>query len=278
MLKILAAALMLVDHAARVFVPQYEWLRMIGRLAMPLFAYAIATGFYFASRKGTFPKYLLQMAGFAVVSQVPFLLLRQAAGLEGFDLNIGVTWFLALLVLQAVFAGRESGEAVLDQDGGLPRFLWYVIGAGALAIAYFVPMDYGIYGVLYPLACYPVVRAVQIRARARADSTTTPPLPVSPTLPGESVQVDPSLALAPPAAAPKQKLLVLYLTGGISQMLLNLGARLLLGMWPFQPLALVAFPIMCLDSGRKSRVNKWFFYVFYPVHLFLIWVIASLIR
>lgn len=27
------------------------------------------------------------------------------------------------------------------------------------------------------------------------------------------------------------------------------------------------------EAGSKSKINKWFFYVFYPVHLFLIWMI-----
>ncbi|MBR5178297.1 MAG: hypothetical protein IKW90_05820 [Lachnospiraceae bacterium] len=29
------------------------------------------------------------------------------------------------------------------------------------------------------------------------------------------------------------------------------------------------------ESGRKTVVNKWLFYVFYPLHLILIWLILK---
>ena len=43
-LKLLAAVFMFIDHLGLIFYPDLLWLRMLGRLSMPLFAFAIAEG------------------------------------------------------------------------------------------------------------------------------------------------------------------------------------------------------------------------------------------
>ncbi|MHC1725014.1 MAG: TraX family protein [Syntrophobacteraceae bacterium] len=44
-LKLFACALMIVDHVGIIFYPDIAWLRLIGRLVFPLFAYLIAEGY-----------------------------------------------------------------------------------------------------------------------------------------------------------------------------------------------------------------------------------------
>ena len=44
LLKVVAMAAMLCDHAGKMLFPQYRVMRMIGRLAFPIYAYCIATG------------------------------------------------------------------------------------------------------------------------------------------------------------------------------------------------------------------------------------------
>ena len=44
LLKIIAFVTMAIDHIGYVFFPQYMWLRVIGRLAFPIFAYCLALG------------------------------------------------------------------------------------------------------------------------------------------------------------------------------------------------------------------------------------------
>lgn len=237
---------MLVDHVGFVLFPGLVWMRMIGRLSMPLFAYAIASGYYFTSRKGTFPKYLLQIAIFAAVSQLPFWLTRELVGIQYFGLNIGATWFLALLVLHGVFA-RRSLSAV-------PILFWQLAGIAAVGLALIVPVDYGIYGVLYPLACYPVVLALRSPSVHSAQNAQS---------------AEPSVV----STFAQNKWF-----GGFCQLMLNAFGYLVMGFWQFQTLAFLAFPLMLFDSGKRSRITKWFFYIFYPAHLFALWAIATYLR
>ena len=50
-LKFLAAALMLVDHIGYLLFPQALFLRIIGRLSFPLFAFAISEGCRYTKNK-----------------------------------------------------------------------------------------------------------------------------------------------------------------------------------------------------------------------------------
>ena len=68
-LKLIALAAMTCDHIAVAFFPRLTILRIIGRLAFPIFAYMIAEGCQFTKNR---KKYLLSMAALALVCQVVY--------------------------------------------------------------------------------------------------------------------------------------------------------------------------------------------------------------
>ena len=107
-LKLLAAALMLIDHVGAILLPEMVILRCIGRLAFPIFAFFIAEGY---AHTRSFGRYLLRMAAWAVVSEASFNLEN---GLI-FDLtrqNVLWTFCLALLTLRGLEElRRETGGA-----------------------------------------------------------------------------------------------------------------------------------------------------------------------
>jgi len=139
-IKILAALFMLIDHVGMIFFPENYLLRIIGRVSMPLFAYCIARGFYFSEKKGTTGRYVRNLFLFAAVSQVPFTVL--SLWIEGgFALNIGFTWLLSVCFMKALIT--EKKPLALG-------CMCALIFLTALA----VPMDYGLYGVLYPCVFY----------------------------------------------------------------------------------------------------------------------------
>ena len=114
MLKIIAMVSMVSDHAGDLFFPGVMWLRMIGRLAMPIFSFCIAEGYAHTRDKN---RYLLRMGIFALISEVPFDLAFE--GKVGFGhQNIMLTFFLSILALKIfdLIRGEEPrniGKTVL---------------------------------------------------------------------------------------------------------------------------------------------------------------------
>ena len=42
--------------------------------------------------------------------------------------------------------------------------------------------------------------------------------------------------------------------------------------------ALLAIPLLCLYNGQRGKFNlKWLFYIFYPTHILLIYLISLLL-
>jgi len=126
-IKIIAITTMLIDHMGAMLFPQAIWMRMIGRLAFPLFAWMIAQGFrYTHSRR----KYLIRLLIFAVICEVPFQLAFPGHGTN-------VLWTLAL-GLTAITAWEAIEDKVLGAAA--------VLACGIAALA--LKTDYDIYGVL----------------------------------------------------------------------------------------------------------------------------------
>ncbi|GMQ55733.1 TraX family protein [Vallitalea sediminicola] len=136
-LKIIACLTMLVDHLGAIFFPQYIYLRIIGRIAFPIFAFLIAEGYFHTH---DVKKYLIRLFTFALISEIPYNLAFEGNIIEfGSGLNVFFTLFFGLL---AVF--------VYDHYKKLGYLLVLLIGI----VAYFLDTDYGILGVLVIFAFY----------------------------------------------------------------------------------------------------------------------------
>ena len=68
-LKIIACVSMLIDHIGIVFVDNNLFMRAVGRLAFPVFAFLLVQGLL---RTSDVRRYLLRLGIFAVVSEIPF--------------------------------------------------------------------------------------------------------------------------------------------------------------------------------------------------------------
>ena len=98
-LKYVSIIAMLLDHFAAYFLPSnlviYSILRMIGRLTAPIICYFLAEG-YFHTRSKT--KYLVRLLIFAVISQVPFMMVENINWTH-LRLNILFTLVLSFMAL-----------------------------------------------------------------------------------------------------------------------------------------------------------------------------------
>ncbi|MCL1807471.1 MAG: conjugal transfer protein TraX [Oscillospiraceae bacterium] len=145
-LKILAMATMLTDHIGAVLEPQLPaWAfllcRTVGRLAMPLFCFMIAEGL-FHTRDAK--RYLLRLTLFALVSEVPYDLVKTGQWLEFTDQNVGFTLllgFLGILLFDSFAAQGRKGAALVS-----------IIAVASAA--YLVRSDYSIFGVYYIFIFY----------------------------------------------------------------------------------------------------------------------------
>lgn len=68
-LKIIACVTMLMDHIGAVLLPQYVWLRIVGRIAFPIYCFLLAEGVYFTKNPRWYGYRLLVGA---VLAEIPF--------------------------------------------------------------------------------------------------------------------------------------------------------------------------------------------------------------
>jgi len=119
---IVAMLTMLIDHIGVAFFPEVKILRIIGRIAFPLFGLELARG---RRRTRSLRNYLLRLSVLAGVSQIPYMLFFASR-----EPNILFTLLLSLLILLA-----------LDRK-------IYIAAAGLFALTLVLPFNYGCYGPL----------------------------------------------------------------------------------------------------------------------------------
>lgn len=148
MLKILALVFMTLDHIGMILFPHIVWLRAVGRLAFPIFAYMIAEGcFYTRSRV----RYLLTLLAVAVPCQIVYAVYMQSAYqcvLVTFALSVVlIMLYECALARKTVLAWLVFACAVMGIAGGI-LVLQKVLSAWDFGV------DYGAFGVLLPLIIY----------------------------------------------------------------------------------------------------------------------------
>ena len=142
-MKYIAALSMLIDHIGMIFNSnEIEW-RILGRLAMPIFAYGIACGFLYTS---SLRKYTWRLFLFAVISQIPFQLMQWLAYGKTIGFNIGFTFLIALGCLYFLENMRQkiSSNKVVVGIGV----------SGLLFLAQYLGCDYGVYGIAVVISFY----------------------------------------------------------------------------------------------------------------------------
>ena len=68
-LKLIALLSMALDHTGAVLFPQAQWMRIIGRLAFPIYCFCLVEGYRHTS---SVPRYLARLGLFALLSEIPF--------------------------------------------------------------------------------------------------------------------------------------------------------------------------------------------------------------
>ncbi len=207
-LKLIAAFCMLLDHAGLLLFPGAGWMRVLGRLAYPIYAFMIAEGCRYTRSKA---RYFWGIAILAAVCQVVYYI---ADGTLYF--SILVTFSLSILMIYALQKNR---------------LLFLLAVAGVYVLNHFFTIDYGFWGCMVP------VFAALFHGKGELDQ---PQLHIG------------MLGLG--------LVLLAMESGGIQW-------------W-----SLAALPLLLLYNGKRGRLRmKYFFYIFYPLHLALLQLIAWLV-
>ncbi len=147
-LKIIAMITMTCDHVGMQIFPHLLWLRMIGRLAMPIYAYMIAEGCrHTRDRK----KYLLRLLGMGTLCQAVYLV-----AMGSLYMCILITFSLSVLLIDLIErAEREktTGSRIALFAGTMLIFSLCVVLPDLLPHTDY-DVDYGLPGVLLPVLIY----------------------------------------------------------------------------------------------------------------------------
>lgn len=127
-LKLLAILTMLIDHIGYIFFPKLIFLRVIGRIAFPIFAYHISIGYINTSN---IKKYAIRLFLFGLLSQLPYNMLFKNG-----SLNIFFTLFLGLIFIYSI-----------DKKN-------YIVLALVILSPIIFHIEYGYYGLFIILSFY----------------------------------------------------------------------------------------------------------------------------
>ena len=218
-LKILAILAMSLDHIAAVFLSPinmpYLLMRGFGRIAFPIFCFLIVEGYYHTR---DVKKYMIRLAGFALVSEIPFDLCFYQKPFYWQHQNVFFTLASGLITIYAIDEIKKRFSTSYIKA----LVLQFAVIILAMTTAWFLSTDYSMLGILIIIAFY-VGR-------------------------GNIIQIAISICIV-----------TLYLGN------------------TFQLYSLLALIPIYLYNGKKGPSMRYVFYVFYPAHMLILYVMSSLI-
>lgn len=144
-LKIIACASMFIDHVGLILFPEVIILRVLGRLAMPLFAFTFAEGCFYTHNKAA--HFLLVFFTGIITSVAMSFAWGEAQG------NILITFSLSCLLIYAIDGIKRAAFARSAAKIALNALFFAAALALSVWLCCFSPIsvDYGIAGVCLPV-------------------------------------------------------------------------------------------------------------------------------
>lgn len=262
-LKVIAMLTMLIDHVGAALFADVEILRLIGRISFPIYVWLLVMGFvHTSSRK----KYMLQMGAFALISEVPFdLAFCNGLTLRWQNIYFSLLWGLVLMTFleKVLDAGKgkrrakdptENGGRSASGKAACVPVVWIaLILLIFMAIAQLLHFDYGCTGPVLVTAFYLYFRTgrPQLLAGFLIFSFSNLCTPVLDSLFSGGILDG---ALADPNVWSNALATALIECFGV-----------------------MAIPFISRYNGvRRWKKGKAFFYLFYPLHLLILYAIRIL--
>lgn len=147
-LKIIALICMTFDHVGVQIFPELMWLRVIGRIAFPIFAYMIAEG---AGHTRNRARYLFTLAVMAALFQVVFFFV---SGTLYMSIFFTFTLSVGLIYLFDYATTKRTPLSIATAIVGLFCVYFICNHLPFLLMQYYFYVDYLFVGVLIPVAIY----------------------------------------------------------------------------------------------------------------------------
>lgn len=227
-LKTIALICMLIDHSAYLVAPFnstiYFYMRLIGRIAFPIFIFIISESLYYTRSKN---KFLMRLFIFSIISEFSFNLyfnyLNGSAPVFGSH-NVFFTFSFAVLFIIMI------EEICKNKKLLIPLFCVILLGFVYSSVNYIfiyfynfiLNSDYGFYGVIFLMALFHE----------------------------RKISIDNHMK--------------------IRMMTIFLMCFLLYGVSMYFVFAIFSLALIYMYNGEKGRGHKYFFYLFYPVHLLIL--------
>ena len=209
-LKLIACVTMLIDHVGAVFFPQQLWLRIIGRLAFPIYCFLLAEGAHYTKNP---TKYAFRLFVGLLLSELPFDLALYGGWTwahQSVMFTLILAFFMALCMKKLPLVGKVLAV--------IPFFF----------AAEMLHTDYGGLGI--------VMAAIFVISRELPEA-------------------------------------LLFQSCGL--LTVNLAYFLRSFIQPFATLAIVPIALYSGKKANGSKLLQWAFYLFYPIHLLILRIIAT---
>lgn len=238
-LKLIAAISMFIDHMGLLLFPQYRIFRIIGRLAFPIYAYCIAEGFRYTRNRRL---YFLRIFLLGLVCQVVYTISDR-------KLYIGILLvFSYSIILMACLDSLK--QALRGNTSAVNRTLTHLLGRDTPLKPKIDKAISG--GLLTALTLLAFVLCMSIDVDYGFFGILLPVF--------TSFFEDRPRRLAMFASS-----------------LLALSIDLISGGFIVQFWSLLSVPLLATYNGRPGKYRmKYFFYIFYPTHLVLLYAIQQL--
>ena len=249
-IKLIAITAMVIDHVGLCFFPHILLLRIVGRLAFPLFAWLIANGAYYSKNTKI---YLIRIFLFAVVAQIPFVFVNRLIDPSFWELNVLFTLFLGLAAIVLMKKSENSFTSI-------PIVILSAVLAEVLNT------DYGALGVLAIVVFYLSFKDIKKMIILQICLFTLLSL----------IPIIVVIALTR-VANPVVSTLSVNICSSIW---INLCFKLSVAIPPnfvvlnlIEPLGLFSLIFIVLYGNQEGWKMKYFFYWFYPMHLVILYII-----
>ena len=146
-LKILALLTMIIDHFGLMFYPDMFSFRIIGRVALVLYAFLLVEGFYHTKN---FRKYISKVFIWAIISEVPYDLAMSGKFFNWQDQNI---FFSLLFGLAGIYLMKFYNKMIIKM----------LVMLFFLSAAVILHVDYSWYGIALIFAFYNFRDNVQVK-------------------------------------------------------------------------------------------------------------------